>query len=457
MALIVPKSDITQEQKGRMRQMLIVQPKFDFITKSYPDPVVFMQSIGDSIHVPFAYGVVEGFPLPDKPRVSFSFTGSLLPRQVPVLEEGLYYLDRDGSVLYNVNCGFGKTVLAMKSSAHFGYITVVVMTRNVLAVQWVKNFQMRTDARVSTDLNEDADVYVIMDTCLGKYSVEQWSKVGCLIIDEIHMFSTPSHVSILNITPVKIIGLSATIERDDGMQVMTTLLCGINVITRISDKPNLVYKYITRHRVEQKKNKLGFNDHGDYCRQLFKVEERNGDILNLVLMNPNEKIMIMTSYKPHATYLFQCLQQLGVSVARFFDKDKTYNDADVLVGTMQKLGTGFDEETACANWNGRRINLLIFVTTTKKIEQKVGRVLRADFPITIHFVDDGEMSEKHWKVCEKWYRSRNSTIVEHREPILCIDECQGESVLQESVEITSSQDCQASQDVDDGEEEEEDI
>jgi len=104
---------------------------------------------------------------------------------------------------------------------------------------------------------------------------------------------------------------------------------------------------------------------------------------------------------------------MGESVDSMAGTKSTYSDSRILVGTISKIGTGFDEKTACPNFNGVRINMLILCTSIKKaslLEQSIGRVFRAEMPVVIDLVDDNPILKRHWKERQKWYISRNGTI-----------------------------------------------
>ena len=89
---------------------------------------------------------------------------------------------------------------------------------------------------------------------------------------------------------------------------------------------------------------------------------------------------------------------------------KSYDDADVLITTYSKGGRGFDEESGCRNWGGRRIGLGILVSSTKKIEQPAGRYLRADIPVIFDIVDNQKNIKAHWGLRKTWYESRNGQL-----------------------------------------------
>jgi hypothetical protein len=92
---------------------------------------------------------------------------------------------------------------------------------------------------------------------------------------------------------------------------------------------------------------------------------------------------------------------------------KHYHDSKILIGTISKIGTGFDEQSACIDFSGERINMLILMGTTKSdtvVEQVLGRAFRADLPHIIIFVDNVQVVKRHWYVIKKWCLEHNGEI-----------------------------------------------
>jgi superfamily II DNA or RNA helicase len=174
-------------------------------------------------------------------------------------------------------------------------------------------------------------------------------------------------------------------------------------------------------RIDAKKNINGVLDWSDFTLKQAISEERNDQVLGLIKAHPDYKILILTwRSERHVLPLFKYLKSHGIDCDYMSGTKKTYRDSRVLVGTIQKIGTGFDEKAACENFNGMRINMLIKLGSTASselLEQVAGRAFRAEFPVIVDFVDDHPLSEKHFtKVADPWYKSRNGKIVVVKSP-----------------------------------------
>ena len=246
---------------------------------------------------------------------------------------------------------------------------------------------------------------------------EEWKKaIGTIIIDEAHQFGTQARIDkLMSFQPEYIIAETATFKRDDGMEEAVKAICGMNIISKKSKKPFNVIKYKTGIKIQMPKNYKGDLVWSKYVKILCFHNERNQQILNIVSHYSSAKILILTRRTDHVDYLYNLLKD-HIPTDYMCGTKKTYNNSRVLIGTTDKIGTGFDEETLCNDFDGIRMDLLILAMTIKSdilLEQVSGRVFRAEFPWIVYLIDDNKLSENHWKVGKKWFESRNGTIIEY--------------------------------------------
>lgn len=355
---------------------------------------------------------------------SFQMKCSLYDYQEEVVDISIKNFMTYGSTFLNVFCSYGKTVVAAYLSAmlsnHRNLLTLVTFPRTMIQNSWIGTFVNLTTAKIyvvgedSGTVEPDTQVILCMDTRLHLVPEEIRMRVGHLVIDEADRYCTIGHVEgILSIEPLFITILTATYERDDGFEQMIDLLAGREKITRISKKPFFVFQIPTKFTVEPEIGKYGII-WNSVISQLDSNTDRNIMIVQRALDNIEEKILVLTKHYPQAVNFYNWLQEYlkpkGKTVALVAGKIKKYHDADFIVGTISKLGVGFDEKEACIDWKGARINMLILTSSTKKIEQIAGRVFRASVPIIIDIVDDNSNIKTHWRLRKKWYQSRNGIV-----------------------------------------------
>jgi hypothetical protein len=349
--------------------------------------------------------------------------------QKDVIDIALQKYRRDGCCFFNVFCAFGKTVTAIWLAYHFaksnGLLTLITYPGTTVEESWVGTIQEFTHAKVyvvptgnKVNIPDDVQIIVCSDGRLEKIPQDILDRVGHFVIDEADLFCTQSHVKgLLSVQPLVVTVLTATYERDDGMQKMLDLMVGTDRILRIDEKPFYVIKYETPFTSENYKVGTRGKVWESIAKELSLIPERNLLICHLVLMNMKEKIIVLTYHIEHAVklhgWITQFLAPYGGIVSRMIESDKTYDDCHVLVGTFSKIGRGFDERQKCRNWGQdprvgkRRFGVVIIGMSTKKIEQPAGRAGRADEPVIIDIVDCHENTRKHWLHREKWYKARN--------------------------------------------------
>lgn len=431
MAARIKISTISPTNADAIRKMLCLQPESPhskYNRGKVPEPITFFETEGDYIHLPylFAASLFQVTPNLDHPFsiTNYAFTGALRENQVSVEAEAWQQLQQYGTSTLGLYPGFGKTILGAKLASRAQLLTVVLVHREILTVQWKKSFQDVTNARVWIVGEKNpppvCDVVICMDTRWNLLPKEFRDAIGFLIIDEAHCFCTPSRVGcLLAFHPKYILIESGSLERDDNLHSMIYAIAGSHGVYRESTIPFKVMKIMTNTKPIRKMNRMGGIDYISLVRDTLMDERRNQIILNLALANPNFKILILTSLVDHAMGLNEALLQRGASSDCLCGTRKGYQDANILVGTVSKIGTGFDQANFCQTYDGRPFDLLILVCSLKKYSmliQNIGRVFRSKYPTVMHLVDNDDIFKAHWYRARKWYLTRGAEITDHHIP-----------------------------------------
>lgn len=441
MSVLVRYSQLHENHKDLIKKYLKINPKVnnyfqkkkkkwysgkDEQDEGNQEPVNFYEYNDkfDTIKLPYSFAKLllnhnYNLTIP-RYQSEFNFTKTLLEHQVDLYNKAMRLLIKNNTVQIGLFTGGGKTVLATKLAADLKQLSLVLVTDTGLLSQWDTAFKVFTTAKTyivdGTFKPLDGVNVIICMTSRIHYIPEEWRiLIGTLIIDESHTMCSQSRVDALLATnPYYIITCSATPERDDGMHAIIDAMAGPERIIMISTKPFNVFGYNTGCDIPIPVDFDGTPNWNKLLNAICEDQERNKLILDMVKQYYTQhKILILSDRVEHVIFLCDAIKNMEISCDYMAGKKKTYNDSNVLVGGIKKIGTGFDEANACANFNGVRLDLLILVTSIKKqsrLEQVAGRCFRAKFPQIVYLIDENPISQKHFKQGISWFVSRNGTV-----------------------------------------------
>lgn len=353
-------------------------------------------------------------------HINIKFEGSLLEYQTPLLVQLLSNLQTHKASLLAAHPGAGKTVMSVYTIATIRMVTLIVICFRFQYVQFSKTITKFTNAKISTiadkEIDPDADIYICTIQSLHKIPPDIRSKIGFLIVDEFHLFYTQVRVtSLLGIKCKYMLGLTATPDGDEMCEIHKAFL-GPSRVIKPFDRPFEVHAYHTMCEPLQECNVRGKLNYTKYVKSLLYNKQRNQFITYNVVNNPSRKVLVLTFEKAHVDEIYDILFSMGEPVSKYYSSMTTYQDKRILVGTVSKIGTAFDEETFCENFLGTKLDLLIMCCSYRKlsaIEQTCGRILRASRPYVLYLIDDGGTSVNHWKVFRPWSRKIGATVKEY--------------------------------------------
>lgn len=386
---------------------------------------VFIQAFrvqGPLAFIPFAYGVSKGYTPMYHRALSQKvvFTGKLREEQKVVRDEILDTLNRQQSVIVSTHVGFGKSILATYFMGKVQLKTLIVVNRLVLMQQWVEVLKQFIHEpkihliKAQGVIDWDCDFFIVNAINLPK--IGYMPEIGLVVVDEVHLIvskvlSTAFHY----VTPQYLIGLSATPYRNDGMDVLLDLHFGTDRVDRQLKREHLVYRIETKFTPLVERQANGKVDWNHILNQQATNDVRNDLVVKIVLKYPFhflvlckrvEQIKLLEDkLKAHGVFP-ECLygvKQPSLSAG-------TSQQKIVLIGTIQKVGTGFDAPY---------LNALIVASDLEAyFIQYLGRVFRKrdTVPVIFDLVDDNAILKKHYKTREKTYLKHGGRITKN-EPV----------------------------------------
>jgi superfamily II DNA or RNA helicase len=436
MSCYVARKDLTETMiKSITKDLWIVPQKKSYIDmyQQPEEPIKFyrLDTVnGDikGIFLPYAYsaGLIGKHinHLKTYPVINFTCTSTLRDDQPSTYKELFTDVMTKGSAILNVPPGFGKTVIGSKLVADAKHPAAVLTHLVGLVNQWVTTFRNTLVSPTGKPLNiwvvgegpmvGTPEIIICMDQRVKNIPKEIKDTIGTLIIDEAHCFCTDARAqTILEFSPKYVVAETATLKREDSLHSIIHMLCGPKAVYRAITKVFKVFKVDTGIELETQKNSQGKLDWAFLVNKMCENEKRNDIIVNIIKSNPTKKILVLTSRTEHIKILEALLGKKYGTVDTFYGTKRSYVDSRILLGTISKIGTGFDEGSACKDFKGERINLVIMATSIKNeslLEQCIGRGFRSEFPEIYDIVDRNRTLKSHYYIRNKWYASKNGVV-----------------------------------------------
>jgi superfamily II DNA or RNA helicase len=270
---------------------------------------------------------------------------------------------------------------------------------------------------LSDDDDEDAaDFSICLAQRSGKMSVRKRRQIGTVIVDEAHMHCNRTGIcAMLSFSPVHLIILTATLQKENGTHKVIHLFAGKGESIKYdAERKYRVFHHISRDEpiANIANEKTGTLDFGKMCKAAAECKMLNDDIVRMAIgyasgtgtllpgLLPNgaggdsedslsarrrrRKVIVFTKLVSHAEKLVEAIRSTDsaadTKVSLFTGKQKSADDASIVVGTNAKLGTGFDPATCLREFSGDSFSVLIITPSVKQWQnwkQFVGRLMRS--------------------------------------------------------------------------------
>ena len=428
------KESIGVKEQQFIRDELTVRP---YIPKSPVQPPAFpiYRESQNKLYVPRFFGI-DTYGVPNNLKIShgdditITFNGSLRDYQeniVNIYKKNVNNQDGGGGLL-EVPCGRGKTVIALKLISELKKKTLVIVHKGFLVDQWIERIeQFLPDAKIGKiqgqiiDIdNKDIVIGMLQSLSMKDYPSDIFSTFGLTIVDECHHISSEVFSrSLLKIITKYCLGLSATMQRKDGLTKVFKMFLGeiIYKEKREGDDGVLV------KAIEYKTNDNEFNETVyDYrgnpafstmISKLCTYNRRSEFILDVLKNEMNEKknqqIMILAHNKNLLVYLHDAIQHRNIASVGYYvggmkkDDLKETESKTVVIATYAMAAEALDIKT---------LTTLILATPRTDVTQAVGRILRVkhDRPLVVDIVDSHDMFKNQWNKRKNFYKKNKYHI-----------------------------------------------
>jgi superfamily II DNA or RNA helicase len=393
----IPKSVLTKDQERWIRSELFVKPetiaKYDTGAGGFS---VYFES-DKFLYLPRMWALKlfgepesdirsEGLTL----REDLRFIGKLRDEQKPIVNT---FIGSDSNGLLCVPCGYGKTFMAIWIAFHIKKRFIVVVHKEFLMSQWRRELEsLCPGIRLGTvqgDVCEiDKDKYdgilvMIQTLCVRNYDANTFKEFGFAIYDECHHLGAEHFSkSLLKIQCKKMLGLSATPDRTDGLTKVFLMFIGpvayqIKFRDADSSVKAIVYRYSSDDKTyaEPPVDKNGEIVRARLVNQIAGFKARTEYLSGRIAVFAKEgrKILILSDRREHLKHFETCLKKLDVSDIGYYvgamkqEKLDESEKCGVILGTFSMASEAM---------NIPSLNTILLATPKSNIEQSVGRILR---------------------------------------------------------------------------------
>jgi superfamily II DNA or RNA helicase len=423
MSITANTNELSEEQFNNINDELKIEmkDKYSFGPVKYFIPYDVLGDSGETVSLPFAYAVRK-LKLKRRTRDKFNpletgFVGDLRDAQIEVKNEAIQTLNKKGSIILSMYCGFGKTITSINIAATIGMKTLVIVNKLVLMSQWEESIKrFCPDASVikltakTKKCTSDTDFVIVNAINIPKMDREVFENIGVVIVDEAHLIMAETVSKCMNmVSPRYVIGLTATPYRPDGLDALLEFYFGEDKIIRDLHREHVVYKVTTGFEPVVELTEAGRLNWGSVLDSQSKDPARNKLIVDIIKSHSDRTFLVLVKRVEQGEELERLLLEQGENVTSLVGSRQTFDaSARILIGTCSKVGTGFDHP--------HLDTLLLAADVEEYFIQYLGRCMRTreGVPFVFDLVDNNGVLKKHYSTRKKIYTKHGGVIKDYK-------------------------------------------
>lgn len=348
-------------------------------------------------------------------------------------EEGDYYgftLDGNHRYLLGDFQVTHNTAMGLYISAALKKKTLVIVHKSFLLNQWIERITEfvpnakvgRIQGQIIDIEGKDIVIGMLQSLSMKNYPASMFDSFGLTIVDECHHISSEVFSrSLLKVVTKYTLGLSATMNRKDGLTDVFKMFLGdvvykINretednvLIKRIDYKSNdeefeeTIYDYRGNPQYSSMISKLcDYNHRSEFIIQVVKKELEE---------KPDQQIMILGQNKSILKYLHDAIDYKKIATVGYYVGGM--KEADLKISERKKIVVA-TYAMAAEGLDIKSLSTLMLVTPRTDVVQAVGRILRVkhERPLVIDIVDTHDVFQRQWKKRFTFYKKNKYKVIQ---------------------------------------------
>lgn len=429
------KSCLCVKEQQFLRDELMVRA---YVPKSpvQPPPFPIYRESLHKLYIPRFFGIeTYGDPddihITDGTTIDLSFNGAMRDYQNNIVQTYLKHTNNKngGGGSLEIPCGRGKTVIALKLIEQLKTKTLVIVHKSFLLDQWIERIQQflptarvgRIQGQIIDIDDKDIVIGMLQSLSMKEYPQSMFKSFGFTIVDECHHISSEVFSrSLLKIVTKYVLGLSATMQRKDGLTRVFKMFIGEIIYKEKRDtKDDVLVKAIEYKTNDEEFNETAYDYRGNpaYSTMISKLCAYNHrcEFILKVLINelkifPEQQIMILAQNKNILVYLHKAIEHRNIASVGFYvggmkkDDLKNSESKKIIIATYAMAAEALDIKS---------LTSLFLVTPRTDITQAVGRILRVKHkrPLVVDFIDTHKVFKNQWLKRQKFYKKNKYKTV----------------------------------------------
>ena len=428
----IKKASISVNEQQNIRQKLKVRPYIPNSPVKGDEFEIYRES-NSKLYIPRyfgiqCYGQPKEYKLKEPEPIDLKFAGDLRDYQKKIVNTFMKNAPNGGGLL-EIPCGRGKTVMALKILANLGVKTLVIVHKGFLLNQWVERIEQflpgakvgKIQGQVMDIEGKDIVIGMLQSLSMKDYPDSIFESFGLTIVDEVHHIAAEVFVrSLFKIVTKYMLGLSATMQRKDGLSKVFKMFLG-EVIYK--EKPNMEHNVLVRaiefESSDEEFNEIVYDFRGNpqYSTMISKLcnfHDRSNFILKVLKttfqQDPSQQIIILAHNKNLLTYLFKAIEEDGYATVGYYVggmKEKALKESEsknIIIATYSMAAEALDIKT---------LTTLLMATPKTDVVQSVGRILRTKHaqPVVIDIIDKHDLFQRQWNKRKIYYHKQNYDIL----------------------------------------------
>jgi superfamily II DNA or RNA helicase len=438
------KTSLNDGELVKIKEELTMKPRVNFeltAKKDSDNTFILYRETENRIYIPRYYGLSNyGLPKVSKitggKDINVEFNGKLREYQLePVnkfLEAARNPLKMGGII--SVPCGFGKTIMGLYIACQLKKKTMFISHKDFLNQQFIDtvkafspnaNIGIIKQSKVDVE-NKDFIIASLQSLSMRDYDINIFNDIGFIIIDEVHHTGAQVFCRAFKKlhTPI-ILGLSATLNRKDGMRKVFEYYIGGSVYTmkkkEFTEVEVQIHKYYEPN-VEYSAVKQMWNGKENIAAMINNIcafKPRTNYIISvlesIIKKDPERRILILSErrnlLKDIETLIIEkniLNKDYGYYVGRMKQDDLNKSaEKQIILATYQLASEGF---------NVPSLNTVIFASPISDIQQSIGRILRERpedrkyIPLCIDILDEFSVFKRKGYTRTRFYNTNKYNI-----------------------------------------------